>query len=68
VTAQLAQAQANDVAEVYLRAAASDLAAERALTKRLLTRAGVQVLEASAQQLSIETVNRYLEIKRQHML
>lgn len=68
VTTQLAQARANDVSEVYLRAAASDLVAERALTKRLLTRAGVQVLEASAQQLSIETVNRYLDIKRQHVL
>lgn len=68
VTSQLAQAQANDVSEVYLRAAASDLVAERALTKRLLTRAGVQVLEASAQQLSIETVNRYLDIKRQQVL
>jgi uncharacterized protein (DUF58 family) len=68
VTSQLAQAHADDVSEVYLRAAASDLVAERALTKRLLTRAGVQVLEASAQQLSIETVNRYLEIKRLQVL
>lgn len=68
VTAQLAQAQAHAVSDVYLRAAASDLLAERALTKRLLARAGVQVLEATAQQLSVETVNRYLEIRRQHLV
>jgi uncharacterized protein (DUF58 family) len=68
VTSQLAQAPATHVSEVYLRAAASDLVAERALTKRQLTRAGVQVLEASAHELSVETVNRYLEIKRQRVL
>jgi uncharacterized protein (DUF58 family) len=68
VTAELAQARASDVSDVYLRAAASDLMAERALTKRQLMRSGVQVLEASAQELSVETVNRYLEIKRQRVL
>jgi uncharacterized protein (DUF58 family) len=68
VTTQLAQAGARDVSQVYLRAAAADLLAERALTKRQLTRAGVQVLETSAHELSTATVNRYFAIKRQHML
>lgn len=65
---QLAQAKATRTQDVYLRAAAADLVAERALAKRQLTRAGVQVLETSAQELSVETVNRYFEIKRRHLL
>lgn len=68
ITSQLAQATASHEQEVYLRAAAADLVAERALTKRQLTRAGVQVLETTAQELSVDTVNRYFEIKRQHIL
>jgi hypothetical protein len=53
---------------VYLRAAAADLMAERALTKRQLTRSGVQVLETTVQEMSVDTVNRYFEVKRQHLL
>jgi uncharacterized protein (DUF58 family) len=68
ITSQLAQAQATRAQQVYLRAAAADLVAERALTKRQLTRAGVQVLETTVQEMSAETVNRYFEIKRQHLL
>lgn len=68
VAATLAHAPVTDTDQVYLRAAAADLVAERALTKRQLTRAGVQVVEASAATLSVEIVNRYLEIKRQRTL
>jgi len=68
VTEELAQARAHDVEGVYLRAAAADLMAERALVKAQLTRAGVAVLEASAAELAVATVNRYLEIKRQRTL
>jgi uncharacterized protein (DUF58 family) len=67
-TSQLAQAKATRAQQVYLRAAAADLVAERALTKRQLMRAGVQVLETTAQEMSAETVNRYFEIKRQRIL
>lgn len=66
-TLQLASTPVRSVDQVYRRAAASDLVAERALIKRQLTRAGVQVLEASARDLSAETVNRYLEIKQRSL-
>jgi len=66
-TVQLASAPVHSIDHVYRRAAASDLVAERALIKRQLTRAGVQVLEASARDLSAETVNRYLEIKQRSL-
>jgi len=68
VTSQLAQAKATHAQQVYLRAAAADLMAERALTKRQLMRAGVQVLETTVQEMSVDTVNRYFEVKRQHLL
>lgn len=68
ITSQLAQAEATHAQQVYLRAAAADLMAERALTKRQLTRAGVQVLETTVQEMSVDTVNRYFEVKRQHLL
>ena len=68
VTEELSRAKATDVEQVYMRAAAADLMAERALVKAQLTRAGVAVLEASAADLAVATVNRYLEIKRQRAL
>jgi uncharacterized protein (DUF58 family) len=68
VTSQLAHAPVSAENEVFRRAAAADLVAERALMKRQLQRAGVQVLEANARELSAETVNRYLEIKQQRAL
>ena len=68
MTSQLAQASATHAQQVYLRAAAADLMAERALTKRQLMRAGVQVLETTVQEMSVQTVNRYFEIKGQHRL
>jgi uncharacterized protein (DUF58 family) len=68
VAEQLATARVANLEQVYMRAAAADLIAERTLVKAQLGRAGVSVLEAHAADLAVETVNRYLEIKRQRML
>jgi uncharacterized protein (DUF58 family) len=68
VAKRLAQAPVASVDQVYLRAAAADLLAERAVVKSQLARAGVSVVEAEAADLAVATVNRYLEIKRQHAL
>jgi uncharacterized protein (DUF58 family) len=68
VATALAQAEVATERQVYLRAAAADLLAERAMVKAQLTRAGVSVLEAQASQLAVATVNRYLEIKRRRTL
>jgi uncharacterized protein (DUF58 family) len=68
VTEALSEAPARDPTQVYLRAAAADLMAERALVKVQLSRAGVSVLEASADGLAVAAVNRYLEIKQKRML
>jgi uncharacterized protein (DUF58 family) len=62
-TASLAQAPAAGSEQVYVRAAAADLVAERSLMKRHLARAGVPVLEVTAAAMSVEAVNRYLAIK-----
>jgi uncharacterized protein (DUF58 family) len=68
VAARLAQAEVASEEQVYLRAAAADLLAERAVVKAQLSRAGVSVLETHAADLAVATVNRYLEIKRRRML
>jgi uncharacterized protein (DUF58 family) len=65
---RLAEAPVTTSAQVYERAAAADLLAERAIVKAQLTRAGVPVLESAAADLALVTVNRYLEIKRQRTL
>lgn len=67
-TLELVDAQARSAEQVYLRAAAADVVAERALIKRQLERKGVQVIEAHAAALSVETVNRYLALKRRRSL
>jgi uncharacterized protein (DUF58 family) len=68
VAKRLAEAEVASAEQVYLRAAAADLLAERAVVKSQLSRAGVSVLETDAADLAVATVNRYLEIKRQHAL
>jgi uncharacterized protein (DUF58 family) len=68
VATSLALAAVTTEEQVYLRAAAADLLAERAVVKAQLTRAGVAVLETDAADLAVATVNRYLEIKRRRML
>jgi uncharacterized protein (DUF58 family) len=68
VAAKVAQAEVVTDEQVYLRAAAADLLAERAVVKAQLSRAGVSVLETHAANLAVATVNRYLEIKRRRIL
>ncbi|MET0387026.1 MAG: DUF58 domain-containing protein, partial [Polyangiales bacterium] len=65
---ELAERPVTNNEQVYLRAAAADLLAERALVKAQLTRAGVAVVEATAADLAVASVSRYLEIKRQRSL
>jgi len=68
VAARVAEAEVVTDEQVYLRAAAADLLAERAVVKAQLSRAGVSVLETHAANLAVATVNRYLEIKRRRIL
>jgi len=68
VAQRLAQSPVTNTEQVYMRAAAADLIAERAVVKAQLSRAGVSVLETDAAELAVATVNRYLEIKRQRRL
>ncbi|MBV8444594.1 MAG: DUF58 domain-containing protein [Candidatus Dormibacteraeota bacterium] len=58
----------SSVRDVYSRAVAAGVLADRASTLRLLTASGVNVIDADAQSLSPRLVNRYLELKRQARL
>ncbi|HKP60237.1 MAG TPA: DUF58 domain-containing protein [Polyangiales bacterium] len=62
----LASAQVTSAADAYRRAAAADVLAERAGVKLRLSRAGIGLVEASASELAVATVNRYLELKLRH--
>jgi uncharacterized protein (DUF58 family) len=65
---RLAHGAVDSSDQAYMRAAATDLLAERAVIHARLTRAGIAVVEASAGELAVAAVNRYLAIKRQHRL
>jgi uncharacterized protein (DUF58 family) len=68
VAERLAEGAVQGDAQAYRRAAAADILAEREAIKLQLRKAGVGLVEASAAQLAIATVNRYLEIKGKHAL
>ena len=68
LTEQLATAPVTSAETAYRRAAAVVILEDRAAIKLRLQRAGVGLLEASAAELAVATVNRYLEIKSRHAL
>ena len=65
---RLADAPATNTSEVYARAAAADLLTDRERVKAHLAKSGVGLVEASASELALSTVRRYLEIKAKHAL
>ncbi|MBI2892570.1 MAG: DUF58 domain-containing protein [Deltaproteobacteria bacterium] len=54
--------------DAFRRVAAADLVAEEEALASHLAKRGVQMVEASAGELAVATVNRYLEIKRRGAL
>jgi uncharacterized protein (DUF58 family) len=68
LTEQVALATVTDAQAAFHRAAAAAILEDRAATKLHLQRSGVGLLEASAAELAVATVNRYLEIKTRHAL
>lgn len=65
---RVAEAPARDNEQAYARAAAIDWLSERASLHARLARAGIAVLEATAADVAVRVVNRYLEIKRRQRL
>jgi uncharacterized protein (DUF58 family) len=68
LTEQTALAGATDAQAAFHRAAAVAILEDRAALKLGLQRSGVGLLEASAAELAVATVNRYLQIKARHAL
>ncbi len=68
VAEALAVQPPNRLGDVYERAAAADLLAERRAVEARLRHAGVAVVSASAGELAVATLGRYLEIKARHAL
>ena len=64
----LARREPRSSADVYARAVAGGLLADRAATLQMLQRSGVATIDADARTLSPRIVNRYLELKRRATL
>lgn len=64
----LARQRPDTAEDAYRRAAATDLLDEQDAVRAHLGRRGVQLVEASAGDLAVATVNRYLELKRRGAL
>jgi uncharacterized protein (DUF58 family) len=68
VAEEMAARPAAHVDDVYLRAAAADVLAEREGVKAHLRKSAVGLVEAPPGALAVQTVNRYLQIKARHAL
>jgi uncharacterized protein (DUF58 family) len=68
IATRLADAPPVRAEDVYLRAAAADVLADRERVKAHLAKAGVGLVEAPPGELSVATVNRYLALKARHAL
>jgi uncharacterized protein (DUF58 family) len=68
VAEALASREVRSEEDVYQRAAAADLLADRAAVKAHLRKGGVGLVEAPAGELAVGAVNRYLEIKARNLL
>lgn len=64
----IAQREPRSSSDVYSRAVAAGLLADRDATLQLLRRSGVATIDADARTLSPRLVNRYLELKRRATL
>ena len=60
--------ESNNVADAYARSVALDLLAQRQVAFAELTRKGVLVLDAPANQISDQLVDRYLTLKLRNQL
>ena len=56
------------VEDVYQKAVAEQLLMEQQSTINKLQQSGIQILEAAPNNLSVATVNRYLELKGKKMI
>jgi uncharacterized protein (DUF58 family) len=65
---QVACGPAHDARDLYRVLAARQLTSERDARSRELINEGVQVLEAHADAITIEVINRYLAIKTRQLL
>jgi uncharacterized protein (DUF58 family) len=61
---EMAQREPRSTGDVYARAVAAGLLADRDATLQLLRRSGVSTIDADVRTLSPRLVNRYLELKR----
>jgi hypothetical protein len=59
---------ARDLKEVYYKAVAEKFSFEKKLIVKELTKNGIQALLTSPEKLTVDTINKYLELKARGMI
>lgn len=59
---------AHSVEEIYLTTVAAKFAAEKKLIRQELTNNGIQTIVTTPEELSINTINKYLELKARGLI
>ena len=65
---EIAHSQTETIDDLYRRSVALDVLSQRQMALAQLKQKGVLVLDAAANQISEQLVERYLEIKARHLL
>jgi len=60
---KLSEGEANNVEEIYIKTIAEKFAYDKKLIAKELTKHGIQSILSKPQDLTINTINRYLELK-----
>lgn len=66
--AKLIEQPATDLKEVYYKAVAEKFSFEKRLIVKELTKHGIQALLTSPEKLTVDTINKYLELKARGMI
>jgi hypothetical protein len=66
--AQWVQEPAKDVREIYSKTIGQNMLTQNRLILKELHKFGIQGLISQPQQLSIQTINQYINIKRKHLI
>jgi uncharacterized protein (DUF58 family) len=66
--ARVAAAPPRSSIDLYRAVVASDLGRERELVLRRLRRLGIATIDATPDEVSLQLLNRYLDIKRREMI
>jgi hypothetical protein len=66
--ASLINSQATDLKEIYYKAVAEKFAFDKKLIAKELQKSGIQTILTAPENLTVNTINKYLELKARGMI